>query len=104
MDDTSAVNQKKAQSDETFSLIMHRLKKISTYIYINFKKKKGGGKKKTELKVPPAQFKHSYTKMRFHLISLISLLLSCHMEEINVQIFLFSSSLIKYEIDKVTRV
>lgn len=85
---------------------MHRLKKFSTYIYINFKKKKekGGKQKKTELKVPPAQFKHSYTKMRFHLISLISLLLRCHMEEINVQIFLFSSSLIKYEIDKVTRV
>lgn len=43
-DDTSAVNQKKAQSDETFSLIMHRLKKISTYIYINLKKKKVGGR------------------------------------------------------------
>lgn len=103
MDDTSAVNQKKAQSDETFSLIMHRLKKISTYTYINLKKRKGGGEK-TKSKVPSAQFKHSYTKMRFHLISLISLLLSCHMEEINVQIFPFSSSLIKYEIDKVTRV
>lgn len=82
---------------------MHRLKKISTYIYKpKQKKKKGGGE--AESKVPLAQFKHSYTKMRFHLISLISLLLSCHMEEINVQIFPFSSSLIKYEIDKVTRV
>lgn len=84
---------------------MHRLKKISTYIYKpkqKKKQKKGGGE--AESKVPLAQFKHSYTKMRFHLISLISLLLSCHMEEINVQIFPFSSSLIKYEIDKVTRV
>lgn len=83
---------------------MHRLKKISTYIYKpkQKKNKKRGGE--AESKVPLAQFKHSYTKMRFHLISLISLLLSCHMEEINVQIFPFSSSLIKYEIDKVTRV
>lgn len=56
---TSALNQKNAQSDETFGLIMR--KKISTYVLLNHTNVK---KTKTELKVPWAQFKHSWTKKK----------------------------------------